>query len=178
MRTLALIAAGALALAPPSPARAAGNDLTETAEAAAPTGLALGASLGGGVEAGLKSGSAGLLELELVAGWEVPSSTAQTAFTLRPELAFALGLAPDVHVALRPGVRVSLPETPLWLRVAADWSNARGREPHWRWLLVGVAWEVRLTSALGLSLEADTGLPLSNATGMPLLLRAAATFRP
>lgn len=176
MRTLALIAAGALALAPPPPARA--EDPAASADAGAPTGLALGASLGGGVEAGLKSGSAGLMELELVAGWEIPSSTAQTAFTIRPELAFGLGLAPDVHVALRPGVRVSLPETPLWLRAAADWSNARGREPHWRWLLVGVAWEVRVTSALGLSLEADTGLPLSNATGMPLLVRAAATFRP
>lgn len=176
MRTLALIAAGALALALPS--RAPAQPAPSGAPSGVPTGLALAGSLGGGVEAGLSTGSAGVLELELLAGWEIPSSAAQTGLTIRPELAFGLGLAPDLHVALRPGVRVSVPGTPLWLRAAGDWANARGREPHWRWLLLGVAWETRLTSVLGLSIEADTGLPLGDSTGLPLLLRAAATFRP
>jgi hypothetical protein len=180
VRTLALIMAGALALA--APAAALGQSATASASPDAPAdaleGLVATASLAGGVEAGLEHGKAGLLELELLAGWEIPSTVVRTGFTVRPEIALALGSSPDSHVAFRPGLRVSIPETPLWLRAAGDWSNARGKDPRWRWVLVGVAWEVRVTSYLGLSLEADTGVPLSGSAGLPLLLRAGATFRP
>lgn len=171
MRIHAVIAAGALLLAAPA--------AQAQSEAAPRTGgLALAASLAGGAEAGLDTGHAGLLELELLAGWDVPATAARTGLTIRPELAVAFGSAPDTHVALRPGVRISLPETPLWLRAAGDWTNARGKDPRWRWVLVGVAWEVRLTATLGLTFEADTGLPVSGSAGLPLLLRAGATFRP
>jgi hypothetical protein len=173
MRMLALIAAGALALAAPAAARG-----QSTPPSASPGGLVLAASLAGGVEAGLDSGKAGLLELELLGGWEIPGSFSGTGLTFRPELAVTLGSAPDAHAALRPGLRASIPETPLWLRIAGDWSNARGQDARWRWVLVGVAWEVRLTATLGLSLEADTGIPVSGSAGLPLLLRAGATFRP
>lgn len=165
--------AGALALAAP----AAALDLSD-ATSPGPSGLAVGASLAGGVEAGLEAGRAGVFELELLAGWEFPASAADTGLTIRPELAVTLGSKPDGHQALRPGLRLSVPETPLWLRVAGDWSNARGKDLRWRWVLVGVAWEVRLTSLLGLSLEADTGIPVSGSAGLPLMVRAGLTFRP
>ncbi len=48
---------------------------------------------------------------------------------------------------------------------------------HWRWLLVGAAAEVRLTSLFGLYGEIDTGAPLSSTAGLPLLLRGGASFR-
>ena len=173
MRTSLCIAAAALVLAAPAAARG------ETSPPDAPAGgLALAASLAAGGEAGLSSGKAGLLELEALAGWEIPATAARAGLTLRPELALILGSAPDAHVALRPGLRVSIPETPLWLRAAVDWSNARGKDPRWRWVLVGVAWEVRLTAFLGLSFEADTGVPVSGSAGLPLLVRAGAIFRP
>jgi hypothetical protein len=165
--------AGALCLAAPA---------TAPEPPAAPAdpagGLALAATLGGGVEAGLDAGSAGLFEFELLGGWELPAAAARAGLVIRPELGVALGLAPDTHAALRPGVRLSMPETPLWLRAAFDWSNARGEDPRWRWVLIGVAWETRLTAFLGLTIEADTGIPLSSGSGLPLLLRAGATFRP
>jgi hypothetical protein len=172
VRTLTLLAAGALMLARPAVAQ------DRPAATAAPDGLALAASLAGGVEAGLDAGRSGLLELEALAGWEIPATAARAGLTIRPELALTLGTAPDNHVALRPGVRLSIPETPLWLRAAFDWSNARGQDPRWRWLLIGVAWEVRVTGFLGLALEADTGLPLSSQAGLPLVVRVGATFRP
>jgi hypothetical protein len=170
VRTLALIA-GALVLATPAAAQ-----VLPAAASPAPTDLA--ASLAGGAEAGLERGRSGLLELELLAGWEIPATAARIGLTIRPELALALGTAPDTNVAVRPGVRLSIPETPLWMRVAGDWSNARGKDPRWRWVLVGVAWEVRLTAFLGLAFELDTGLPVSGSAGLPLVLRAGATFRP
>jgi hypothetical protein len=171
VRTFALITASALCLAAPAPAQE-----PPTAPADSAGGLVLAATLGGGVEAGLDSGSAGLFEVELLAGWALPA-TASAGLIIRPELGVALGLAPDTHAALRPGVRLTIPETPLWLRAAFDWSNARGEDPRWRWLLVGVAWETRLTALLGLNVEADTGIPLSSGAGLPLLVRAGATFR-
>ena len=173
MRTLALIAAAALALAAPSAASAQADTASPP-----PGGLALAASLAGGVEAGLSTGKAGLLELEALAGWQLPATAEPGGLVFRPELAVTLGSAPDTHLALRPGLRVSIPETPLWLRAAADWSSARGKDPRWRWVLVGAAWEVRLTEVLGLSVEADTGLPVSGSAGVPLMLRLGATFRP
>jgi hypothetical protein len=42
---------------------------------------------------------------------------------------------------------------------------------------VGVAGEVRWTSLLGLYAEVDTGAPLSSRAGLPLLVRAGASFR-
>jgi hypothetical protein len=171
MRAPAATLACALALALPASVRA------QSTEPAAPADLVVSGSLGGGVEAGLDAGRAGLLEAEAVVGWDLEGSAARTGFTWRPELGVALGLAPDFHVALRPGLRLSVPGTPLWLRVAADWANARGRDPHWRWLLVGAAWEVRMTSVVGFTFEADTGVKLAGSAGLPLLVRAGATFR-
>ena len=137
----------------------------------ASTGLTATVSLGGGGELGLDSGKAGIFELEAAIGWELSS------IRLRPELAAALGVAPDSHVALRPGVRLGLPDYPIQLRVALDAANSRDRGFGWRWLLVGTAAELRLTSLLGLYAEADTGVKLSSAAGLPLLLRAGASFR-
>jgi hypothetical protein len=171
VRTLALTLAGALCLAAPAAAQ-------EPPAADPAGGLVLSTTLGGGVEAGLSSGSAGVFEVELLAGWEFPATAARAGLLIRPELAVTYGSAPDSHAAIRPGVRLSIPETPLWLRAAFDWSNARGKDPRWRWVLVGVAWETRLTDFLGLTVEADTGIPLSGSAGMPLLIRAGATFRP
>lgn len=172
MRTDALIAAWALLLACPAAAQ------EQPAPSSVPSPLALAASLAGGGEAGLASGPSGLLELELLVGWEFPATAAGAGLTIRPELAVALGSAPDSNQALRPGVRLSIPETPLWLRAAGDWSNARGQDSHWRWVLVGVAWEVRVTGSLGLSIEFDTGIPLASSAGLPLMARVGATFRP
>jgi hypothetical protein len=176
LRTLHLLAACA-ALALPSLALGEAADLAGSASGG-PTSLVLGGSLAGGAELGLASGKAGLLELELLAGWDIPATAAGTGLVIRPELALALGAAPDGHVALRPGVRFAIPTTPLWVRAAADWSTARGSTPAWRWLLVGAAWEVRMTSFLGFVVEVDTGVPVAGRAGLPLLLRAGATFRP
>jgi hypothetical protein len=74
-------------------------------------------------------------------------------------------------------VRISLPGYPLQLRVALDGANARDQDFGWRWLLVGAAAEVRFTSLLGLYVEVDTGAKLSSDAGLPLLVRAGASFR-
>jgi hypothetical protein len=140
--------------------------------AGTPTGLTVTASLGGGGELGLSSGKAGVLELEGAVGYELSGGM------IRPELAATLGLAPDSNVSLRPGVRVGLPNLPIQVRVAVDASNSRGATGlDWRWFLVGVAGEVRMTSLLGLYGEIDTGAPLSSRYGLPLLLRVGASFR-
>jgi len=171
MRAPVAIYACALALACPAAVRA------QPAESPAPGDLVVSANLGAGVEAGLDTGKAGLLEAEATVGWDIEGTTARQGFVWRPELGLALGMAPDFHVALRPGFRVSVPGTPLWLRAAVDWSNARGQDPRWRWLLVGAAWEVRMTSVLGFYAEADTGVKLAGSAGLPILIRAGATFR-
>ncbi|HEY6005310.1 MAG TPA: hypothetical protein VIV57_20685 [Anaeromyxobacter sp.] len=134
-------------------------------------GLTASASLGGGAELGLESGKAGLLELEAVAGYEIES------VGVRPEIAAALGLAPDGHVALRPGVRWTIPGFPIQLRAAFDASNSRRSNLHWRWLLIGAAAEIRFTGLLGFFGEIDTGAPLASGAGLPLLVRAGASFR-
>ncbi len=171
MRALLVTTACALAMALPAAVRA------QPFESPTPGALVFSASMAGGVEAGLDTGKAGLFEAELTAGWDLPGSAAREGFTWRPELGLALGMAPDTHFAIRPGVRVSVPGTPLWLRAALDWSNARDQDPRWRRLLVGAAWEIRMTGALGLNLEADTGLKLSGSSALPILVRAGATFR-
>jgi len=175
--TLLLLAA-CVALALPVQALGQAAEPAAPSAASAPSTLVLGGSLAGGAELGLASGKAGLFEMELLAGWDIPGSAAGTGLVIRPELALALGAAPDGHVALRPGVRVAIPTTPLWLRGAFDWSTARGKGPTWRWALVGAAWEIRMTSFLGFDFEVDTGVPVSGRAGLPLLLRAGATFRP
>jgi hypothetical protein len=137
-----------------------------------PTGLTVLASLGGGGELGLDKGKAGVFELEGVVGYEVANGL------FRPELGAAIGLSPDGHVALRPGVRFGLPNLPIQLRAALDASNSRGATGlDWRWLLVGVAGEIRWTSLLGLYAEVDTGARLSSRAGLPLLVRVGASFR-
>jgi hypothetical protein len=135
------------------------------------TGLTASVALGGGAELGLDDGDAGVLELEAAVGWEFESAG------LRPELAVAFGVAPDGHVALRPGLRWTLPDVPVQLRVAVDASNARDTGLRWRWLLVGAAAEIRFTSLLGLYGEIDTGAPLGSESGLPLLVRGGASFR-
>ncbi len=162
MRRLALAAALALPLA---------GLAQEGAPAGAPTGLVALVSLGGGGELGLDSGKAGVFDLQAAIGWEIGE------IGLRPELAVAFGVAPDTYVALQPGVRLTLPGSPIQLRVALDASNARGQDFGWRWLLVGAAAEIRLTSVFGLYAEVDTGAKLTSHAGLPLLLRAGASFR-
>jgi hypothetical protein len=169
VRLHASLTAAALVLALPVRSVAAGDP---------PGGPVIAASLGGGAEAGLPRGRrAGVMDGEGLAGWDLLARGGDTGLVLRPEVALSLGLAPDFHLALRPGVRVALPGMPIWLRAAADWSGARG-SAHWRWLLLGVAWEARITGLLGLFVEADTGVPLTSGAGLPLLVRAGATFRP
>jgi hypothetical protein len=144
----------------------------EGGPAGAPTGLTVTASLGAGGELGLQKGKAGVFELEGAVGYEFSNGM------VRPELAIALGVAPDDNVAIRPGVRVALPNLPISLRASLDASTSRGASGlDWRWLLLGVAAEVRWTSLLGLFVEVDTGFPLSSSSGLPLLLRAGTSFR-
>jgi hypothetical protein len=147
--------------------------LTAAQEAdAPPLGVVATFSLAGGGELGLDEGEgpAGVVEIEGLVGYEFSSG-------FRPELAVGIGLEPDGHVALRPGIRFTLPSFPLSFRVALDGSNARDRDFDWRWLLLGVAGELRFTSLLGLFAEVDTGAPLGSGTGLPLLVRGGASFR-
>jgi hypothetical protein len=152
-------------------ALAASTALAQDAAMGPPVGLSFTAALGGGGEVGLSSGKAGVFETEVAAGWEF------TNLGLRPELAIAIGLAPDTHLAVRPGLRFALPQAPIQLRVALDRANSRDGGFCWRWLLVGVAAEIRLTALLGLYGELDTGAPLSDGAGVPLLLRGGVSFR-
>jgi hypothetical protein len=150
---------------------AAPSSAQEGAPAPISTGLTATVSMGGGGELGLESGKSGVLEVEAAVGYEL------TSLGLRPELALAFGLQPDTNVALRPGVRWSIPDFPIQLRAAIDLSNARDSGLRWRWLLVGAAAEVRLTSLFGLYGEVDTGAPLNSKAGLPLLVRGGASFR-
>jgi hypothetical protein len=137
-----------------------------------PSGLTASFSLAAGGELGLDEGEdAGLAELELTAGWELVD------LGLRPEVGLALGVAPEGHVGIRPGLRWGVSDLPFSIRIAADASNARGDGMRWRWLLVGVAAELRFTSLLGLYAEVDSGAPLNRDAGLPLLVRAGAQFR-
>jgi hypothetical protein len=181
-RTLALLAAllPLAAWAEPPATQPSGSEpaatqahaqASEGAMGGAPTGLTASASLGAGGELGLESGKAGVFELELAVGYEFAD------IGLRPELAVAFGLEPDSNVAIRPGLRFELPGLPVQLRAAFDASTSRGGDLHWRWLLLGAAAELRLTGLFGLFAEVDTGAKLSSNAGLPLLLRAGASFR-
>jgi hypothetical protein len=152
--SLALALAGAPALAEP-----------------ASGGLVVTGDFGVGGELGLDAHEkATVVELEVNAGWEFAGTG------VRPELGVALGFEPDTSFALRPGLRWTLPDIPIQLRAALDWSNSRG-DFHWRWLLLGAAVEVRLTDVFGLFAGVDSGVPLSNVAGVPLLVRGGASFR-
>jgi hypothetical protein len=160
-RLLAAVAAAALPLA---------AHAHEAGAAGTPAGPTLTAALGGGGELGLEEGKAGVFELEAAVGYE--------ASGVRPELALVLGLAPDSHFALRPGVRVAVPGLPIHVRLALDAATSRGASGlDLRWLLVGVGGELRWTSVLGMFAEVDSGAPLSSRAGLPLLVRAGASFR-
>lgn len=148
----------------------AGSFATAAAAVEPPTGLVFSAGVGGGAELGLEGEKAGLAETELSAGWE----HARTG--LRPELAIGMGLAPDTHFAVRPGIRWIAPELPIQFRIAMDWSNARG-ERRWRWLLLGGAFELRWTSAFSLFAALDLGFPVGADAGLPLLAHGGASFR-
>jgi hypothetical protein len=135
-----------------------------------PTGVVFTAGVAGGAELGLTDQQAGVAEAELSLGWQHEGTG------IRPEVSFGLGLTPEAHFALRPGLRWTAPGTPVQIRVALDWSNAR-EETHWRWLLVGGAFEFRWTSAFSLYTGLDFGFPLGSQAGLPLLIRGGAAFR-
>lgn len=168
--TLPAVRLTTIALAALLAPAAAGAAQKEAAGAESPGGLTVTGSLAGGSELGLSSGQAGLLEAEAIVGYEFQPTG------LRPELGAVLGLAPSGHLGLRPGLRWSLPAVPIQLRAALDWSNVRD-DFAWRWLLLGAAGEIRMTSLFGLFVEFDTGAPLTGHAGVPLLLRVGASFR-
>jgi hypothetical protein len=136
-----------------------------------PATYTLSAALAGGSELGLDQGKPGVAELEVAIGVESQD------LGLRGELAGGLGFAPDSHVSLRPGLRYRLPGMPLQLRAALDGANSRGHGFRWRWILVGLAAELRVTSLMGLYGEVDTGAPLNVDAGLPLLFRGGVSFR-
>lgn len=162
MRTPLLVAGALAALLAVSPASAQDG------------GPAFTASLGGGAELGLDDGEkAGVGEVEATAGWEFES------IGVRPEVAFVFGLQPDTHAGLRAGLRYFLRDSPIQLRAAMDWSSARN-EDLWfrRWLLLGVGAEFRITRGFGLFAEFDSGIPLRDGAGVPLLFRGGFSIRP
>jgi len=142
------------------------------AAAQSPSGPTVSLSLAGGGELGLvESFEPGVGEVAGTLGWELG------VLGLRPEVQLAIGVAPDGHVALRPGVSWSPAGFPLRARVAVDAANARERDLHWRWLLVGAGAEVRLTGRLSFDAGLDLGFPLGDNIGIPLLARVGSTLR-
>lgn len=136
-----------------------------------PSGLVLTAALGGGasLNASAEYARSGLFEGELGVGYELPLG-------VRPEVAFVLGAAPQSHVGLRPGLHVALPDVPLYVRAAADWSTVTGSGA-WRWVLLGGGGELRVTDVLGAFAEVDFGVPLRDHVGLGTLVRAGVSFR-
>ncbi len=135
-------------------------------------GLVLTGDFGAGGELGMgQHAKASVVELEANAGWEF------AGLGLRPEVGIAQGFEPNDNFAVRFGLRWTLPDVPLQLRAAFDYSNARTGSFHWRWLLLGAAFEVRLTNFFGLFAGVDSGVPLSIPAGVPLVVRGGASFR-
>ncbi len=160
----------ALALAdPPLPRRAEVAPM-DAESPSAPLGFVLTFDLGGGGRLGAGSDYTprGLFESELVLGYELGA--------IRPQLGLVLGLAPNVHTALRPGLQVSLPDGPFYVRGALDWSTVRGSGA-WRWLLLGAGTELRLTDVLGGFAEADLGFPLGRNIPLGVLVRFGVSYR-
>ena len=131
-------------------------------------GLVVTADVGGG---GALFGDAphDLFEGELGVGYDL-------ALGLRPELTLLIGVAPSGHVGLRPGLHYTLPDLPLYVRGALDWSTLLSNRSL-RWLLAGVGTELRLTDVLGGFAEADLGIPLGRDIGIGVLLRAGVSLR-
>lgn len=135
------------------------------------SGLVLTLDAGGGTALGAGSHytPSGRGEFELTGGFELP-------YEIRPEVALVIGVAPNGHVGVRPGVHVGLPETPLYVRAALDWSDLSG-SGRWNWLLGGLGGELRLTGALGAFAEADLGIPIRSDVGLGVLVRAGISVR-
>jgi hypothetical protein len=147
--------------------------LTASPTLAQEGGAVFTTSLGGGAELGLDDDeSAGVGEFEVTAGWDFGESG------LRPEVGIVFGLQPDTHAGLRAGFRYLIRDTPFQLRAAMDWSSARN-EDLWfrRFVLLGVAAEFRITREFGLFAEFDSGIPLRDEAGVPLLFRGGASLR-
>lgn len=128
------------------------------------SGFTASADLGGG---GDLSGPTGVFEVELVGGYALGKGWAL-------ELGLVLGMAPGNYFGLRPGVHWAISQ-PFYLRGALDVAGPNG-SLDWRWLLLGGGVELRVTDVVGGFLEADTGIPLSSAFGLPLLARGGVFF--
>lgn len=162
-RLLPIAGAAALLLAPaPAPAQGAASRR--------PTGFTVSADLGGGGQLGAGSAYSPetLLELEATAGYHV-------GLGLSPELSLVLGLSPGVYFALRPGLHWAIPETPFYLRAAVDFST---QTPVFkgRWVLLGGGFELRFSDVVGFFAEGDTGFPIAEGAGWPMMVRAGTFF--
>jgi hypothetical protein len=131
------------------------------------TSLTFTGALGGGLEIG-KNENTGLSELELGLGYDFGE--------IRPEVAVLVGLSPGEYAGIRPGIHVRLPDGPFYVRAALDWAH-QGGDWHFRWLFGGVGLDLRLTSVLGVFVEGDAGVPLTEARGVALLARGGFAFR-
>jgi hypothetical protein len=143
----------------------------DPASAPGPMGLVLSADIGGGGQVG--AGSAydppSVFELEVGVAYEV-------FFGLAPQLSMVLGMSPGTSFAIRPGLEWFIPETPFYLRAAFDASTQVGYL-EWRWLLLGGGFALKITDVLGFMVEGDSGFPLANGVGVPILIRAGALAR-
>jgi len=157
-----LLAAAVLAALLAAPASA---EERRRPEGRRPSGFTVSVDLGGGGDLG---GPTGVFEAEIAGGYAVGKGWAL-------ELGLVLGMAPGNYFGLRPGVHWAIPETPFYARLAFDVAGPSG-SLDWRWLLLGAGVELRITDVVGGFVEADTGIPLSSAFGMPLLARAGVFF--
>jgi hypothetical protein len=134
-------------------------------------GLVLSADLGGGGQLGTGSSydPPVIFELEVGVAYEV-------FLGIAPQVSMVLGMAPGASFAIRPGIEWFMPETPFYLRAAFDASTQIGYLA-WRWLLLGAGVAVRVTDTLGFMAEFDSGVPLGNGVGVPLIARAGAFAR-
>jgi hypothetical protein len=130
-----------------------------------PSGFTLSVDIGGG---GDLSGPTGVFEAEIGAGLAVGKGWAL-------EMGLVLGMAPGNYFGLRPGVHWAIPDTPFYARLALDFAGPNGSLDA-RWLLLGGGVELRFTDVVGGFAEADTGIPLSSAFGVPLLVRGGVFF--
>ncbi len=140
-------------------------------QASSPAGLHLDVNLGGGGQLGAGSAYSppAIFELEAGVAYEVFAGIA-------PQVSFVLGMSPGTTFAIRPGLSWFVPETPFYLRTAFDASTQIGYLA-WRWLLLGGGFALRVTDAFGFMAEVDSGFPLGNGVGVPLLVRAGAFVR-
>lgn len=141
------------------------------AQASSPAGLHFDVNLGGGGQLGAGSAYSppAIFELEAGVAYEVFAGIA-------PQVSFVLGMSPGTTFAIRPGLSWFVPETPFYLRTAFDASTQIGYLA-WRWLLLGGGFALRVTDAFGFMAEVDSGFPLGNGVGVPLLVRAGAFVR-